>query len=81
LGSLGALAERIADIQNQRSAAGRGPLTICSGIFGRVADHDLADALDDYAQVGVDWVRIVAPGTTMVASIQRLRELAAALGH
>jgi probable F420-dependent oxidoreductase len=81
LGSLTALAERIVHVQNQRSAAAKRPLTICSGMFGRVADHDLADAMDDYAEAGVDWVRIVAPGPTMDASVQRLHELATALGH
>lgn len=81
LGSLSVLAERITHVQHQRSAAAKSPLTICSGLFGRVADHDLADALNDYAEAGVDWVRIVVPGPTMAASVQRLHELATALGH
>jgi probable F420-dependent oxidoreductase len=81
LGSLTALAERIADVQRLRSATGLAPLTICSGIFGRVADHDLAGALGDYSAAGVDWVRVVAPAATMAGSVRRLRELAKALGH
>lgn len=81
LGSLRALADHIADAQARRCAAAKVPLTICSGIFGRVADHDLGDALGDYAEAGVDWVRLVVPGATMANSVRRLHELGTALGH
>ncbi|PXX01673.1 TIGR03619 family F420-dependent LLM class oxidoreductase [Mycolicibacterium moriokaense] len=81
LGSLDALAQRIVEAQNLRATTGLPPLTICSAVFGRVADDELADTLEACGNAGVTWVRLRAPGTTMAASIQRLHELAAALGH
>lgn len=81
LGSLDALADRIAEAQKLRAAKGLGPLTICSGVFGRVSDNELGERLEAYTEAGVDWVRILAPGATMATSIRRLHELATALGH
>ncbi|OJZ76023.1 hypothetical protein BRW65_00780 [Mycobacterium paraffinicum] len=81
LGSLAALAERIDEAQKLRLATGLAPLTICSGLFGRIADSQLARSLGEYRDAGVDWVRVLAPGADITTSIQRLKELADALGH
>lgn len=81
LGSLAALAERVEKAQKLRAATGLAPLTIVSGLFGRVPDTELAATLNDYADAGVDWVRVLASGDTMTASVQRLEQLSAALGH
>ena len=80
LGSLDALAQRIAEARSLRSAEGRTPLEFCSGLFGRIEDADLAATLEDYGQAGVTWVRIVAPGSTIGDSVTRLERMASALG-
>lgn len=80
LGSLDALAERIAQARAWRSAEGRAPLEFCSGLFGRVDDAEMPGELEDYGQAGVTWVRILAPGMRMRDSILRLEQMAAVLG-
>ena len=76
LGSLDALAERIAQARAWRSVEGRAPLEFCSGMFGRVEDAELPSALEDYGRAGVTWVRILAPGMSMRESILRLEQMA-----
>ena len=79
LGSLEQLVPRIEDAQAQRAALGRPPLEVCSGIFGRFDDVDLADVLDEYGRAGVSWVTLTPGGATMAASIGRLESLASHL--
>ena len=79
LGSLEQLVPRIEDAQAQRAALSRPPLEVCSGIFGRFDDVDLADVLDEYGRAGVSWVTLTPGGATMAESIGRLESLASHL--